>query len=145
MSIRIAIVLTTTPDENLSRIYQSALIKRPVFVHMRGGNVVASLQEVITNAAVSGAPLHVVHINSAATAKTPLALRMIEGARARGLDVTTEAYPYTASMTEIASAAYDGWERREPDAFSSLLWPATGERLTRESFERYRRQGGFVI
>ena len=85
------------------------------------------------------------HINSAATAKTPLALRMIEGARARGLDVTTEAYPYTASMTEIASAAYDGWERRGPDALSNLLWPATGERLTRESFDRYRKQGGFVI
>jgi dihydroorotase len=25
------------------------------------------------------------------------------------------------------------------------LWPATGERLTRESFEKYRKQGGFVI
>jgi dihydroorotase len=48
-------------------------------------------------------------------------------------------------MTEIASAAYDGWERRGPDAFSNLLWPATGERLTRESFDRYRKQGGFVI
>src|SRR5947208_10297986 len=48
-------------------------------------------------------------------------------------------------MSEMAPAAYDGWERREPGAFSSLLWPATGERLTRESFERYRKQGGFVI
>ena len=145
MGMGIAYTPTATPDEILNLFYLAARFKRPVFVHMRGGNVVASLQEVITNAAVSGAPLHVVHINSAATAKTPLALRMIEGARARGLDVTTEAYPYTASMTEIASVAYDGWERRELDAFSSLLWPATGERLTRESFERYRRQGGFVI
>jgi N-acyl-D-aspartate/D-glutamate deacylase len=25
-----------------------------------------------------------------------------------------------------------------------MLWPPTGERLTRESFERYHRQGGFV-
>jgi dihydroorotase len=89
--------------------------------------------------------LHIVHINSAATTKTPLALQMIEGARARGLDVTTEAYPYTASMTEIASAAYADWEQRGPEYFARLLWPATGERLTRESFERYRRQGGFVI
>jgi dihydroorotase len=112
---------------------------------MRGGNVVSSLQEVITDSAASGAPVHVVHINSAATAKTPIALQMIAGARARGLDVTTEAYPYTASMTEIASAAYSNWEQREPEFFSRLLWPATGERLTRESFERYRRQGGFVI
>jgi hypothetical protein len=111
---------------------------------MRSGNVIASLQEVITDAAAAGAPLHVVHLNSSAAAKTPQALRMIEGVRARGLDVTTEAYPYTAGMTEIASASYNGWENRPPEYFSTLLWPATGERLTRESFERYRKQGGFV-
>jgi len=145
MGMGIAYTPTATPDEILSLFSLAAGFKRPVFVHMRGGNVVASIQEVITDAAVTGVPLHIVHINSAATAKTPLALQMIDGARARGLDVTTEAYPYTASMTEIASAAYTGWEQREPEYFARLLWPATGERLTRESFERYRRQGGFVI
>jgi N-acyl-D-aspartate/D-glutamate deacylase len=145
MGLGITYTPTATPDEILSLFFMAAKFRRPVFVHMRGGNVVASLQEVIADAAVSGAPLHIVHINSAATTKTPLALQMIEGARARGLDVTTEAYPYTASMTEIASAAYAGWEQRGPEYFASLLWPATGERLTRESFERYRRQGGFVI
>jgi dihydroorotase len=145
MGMGITYTPTATPDEILSLFSLAAKFKRPVFVHMRGGNVVASLQEVITDAAVSGAPLHIVHINSAATAKTPLALQMIEGARARGLDVTTEAYPYTASMTEIASAAYAQWEQRDPEYFARLLWPATGERLTRESFERYRKQGGFVI
>jgi N-acyl-D-aspartate/D-glutamate deacylase len=145
MGMGITYTPTATPDEILSLFSLAAKFKRPVFVHMRGGNVVASLQEVMTDAAVSGAPLHIVHINSAATAKTPLALQMIEGARARGLDVTTEAYPYTASMTEIASAAYAGWEQRDPEYFARLLWPATGERLTRETFERYRKQGGFVI
>jgi N-acyl-D-aspartate/D-glutamate deacylase len=69
---------------------------------------------------------------------------VIEGARARRLDVTTEAYPYTAGMTEIASAAYSGWESQPPEYFTTFLWPPTGERLTRESFERYHRQGGFV-
>jgi hypothetical protein len=111
---------------------------------MRSGNVLASLQEVITDAAAAGAPLHIVHINSAATTNTPEALRLIEGVQRRGLDVTTEAYPYTAGMTEIASAAYRGWENRPAQAFATLLWPPTGERLTRESFERYRKQGGFV-
>ena len=135
---------TATPDEILDLFYLAAKFKRPVFVHMRAGNVIASLQEVITDAAASGAPLHIVHINSAATAKTAEALRLIQGARTRGLDVTTEAYPYTAGMTEIASAAYSGWESRPPEYFAALLWPPTGERLTRESFERYRRQGGFV-
>jgi hypothetical protein len=68
------------------------------------------MQEVITDAAAAGVPLHIFHINSAATTKTAQALRIFDGVRARGLDVTTEAYPYTASMTEIASAAYSGWE-----------------------------------
>jgi N-acyl-D-aspartate/D-glutamate deacylase len=135
---------TATPDEILNLFYLAAKFKRPVFVHMRAGNVISSLQEVITDAAASGAPLHIVHINSAATAKTADALRLIEGVRARGLDVTTESYPYTAGMTEIASAAYSGWESRPPAYFATFLWPPTGERLTRESFERYRRQGGFV-
>jgi N-acyl-D-aspartate/D-glutamate deacylase len=145
IGLGIAYTPTATPEEILNVFYLVATYRRPVFVHMRGGDVVAALQEVITDAAASGAPLHIVHINSAATAKTPQALRIIEGARTRGLDVTTEAYPYTASMTEIASAAYDGWEKQGPDYFASLLWPATGERLSRESFERYRKQGGMVI
>ncbi len=145
MGMGITYTPTATPDEILSLFYIAARFKRPVFVHMRAGNVVASLQEVITDAAVSGASLHVVHINSVALSKTPLALRMIEGARARGLDVTVEAYPYNASMTDIASAVYDGWEVQGAEYFSTLLWPATGERLTRESFARYRKQGGFVI
>jgi dihydroorotase len=145
MGLGIAYTPTAAPEEILNLFYQAARYKRPVFVHIRGGDVIAALQEVITNSAVSGAPLHVVHLNSAATARTPQALRMIEGARARGLDVTTEAYPYTASMTEIASAQYADWEKQGPEYFASLLWPVTGERLTRESFQRYRKQGGFVI
>ena len=62
--------LTATPDEVLNLFYLAAKFKRPVYVHMRAGNVIASLQAVITDTAVSGAPLHIVYINSAATAKT---------------------------------------------------------------------------
>jgi len=58
--------------------------------------------------------------------------------------VTTEAYPYTAGMTEIASAHYNDWESQPQEYFATFLWPPTGERLTRESFKRYRQQGGFV-
>jgi N-acyl-D-aspartate/D-glutamate deacylase len=144
MGLGIAYTPTATADEILSLFYLAAKFKRPVFVHIRAGNVITSLQEVIADAAAAGLPLHVVHINSAALAQTAQALRMIDGARASGLDVTTEAYPYIASMTEIASAAYSGWENRPPEDFARLLWPPTGERLTKESFERYRKQGGFV-
>jgi dihydroorotase len=54
-------------------------------------------------------------------------------------------YPYTASQTRIESALYDNWEQFPDSRFQTLLWPATGERLTRETFAKYRRQGGSVI
>lgn len=144
MGMGIVYTPTAGPEEILNLFYLAAKFKRPVFVHMRAGNVIASMQEVITDAAATGAPLHIVHINSSANAKTTEALRLIEGVRARGLDVTTEAYPYTAGMTEIASARYSGLENQPPEYFATMLWPPTGERLTRESFERYRKKGGFV-
>jgi N-acyl-D-aspartate/D-glutamate deacylase len=145
MGMGITYTPTASPDEILNLFYLAAKFKRPVFVHMRAsGNVITSLQEVITDAAASGAPLHIVHINSHATRKTAEVLRLIDGVRASGLDVTTEAYPYIAGMTEIASARYNDWQTQPPEYFASMLWPPTGERLTRESFERYHRQGGFV-
>ncbi len=144
MGMGIAYTPTASPQEILNLFYLAAKFKRPVFVHMRSGNVIASMQEVITDAAAAGTGVHIVHLNSAAQSQTREALRLLDGTRARGLDVTTEAYPYTASMTEIASAAFNGWETQGPEYFASFLWPATNERLTRESFERYRKQGGFV-
>jgi len=144
MGMGIVYTPTASPEEILNLFYLAGKFKRPVFVHMRSGNVISSMQEVITDAAASGAPLHIVHINSSSNVRTPETLRLIEGVRARGLDVTTEAYPYIAGMTEIASANYNGWENRPPEFFARMLWPPTGERLTRESFERYHRQGGFV-
>jgi N-acyl-D-aspartate/D-glutamate deacylase len=113
-----------------------------VHVHTRRG--VAGLDEVLSLAADGRAALHVVHLNSAGRGETPRMLEMITAARQSGRDVTTEAYPYTAGMTEIQSANLDEYEK--PDANLSVLeWPRTGERLTRESFTKYRREGGPVI
>jgi amidohydrolase family protein len=90
--------------------------------------------------------LHVVHINSAGLADTPVMLQMISDARAHGRDVTTEAYPYDAGMTEIQSATIQDVYRDAPsERLAELEWPPTGERLNRESFERYGRIGGPVV
>jgi N-acyl-D-aspartate/D-glutamate deacylase len=114
-----------------------------VHVHIRGG--MAGLEEVIAGAALTGAPLHVVHINSSGLAQTREMLQVIAEAQKRGLDVTTEAYPYSAGMTEIRSANYDGWEQWPAERFATLEWPVTGERLTRETFLKYRQIGGPVV
>ena len=117
----------------------------PVYVHMRGGDAIAAFEEVLALAAATGAPLHVVHAQSSGGRQTPALLQLLGRARGRGIDVTTEMYPYTASQTRIESALYDDWERYTDERFQTLLWPATGERLTRETFARYRKQGGSVI
>jgi dihydroorotase len=95
---------------------------------------------------MTGAPLHAVHISSMGLRGTPLLLQMIGEAQARGLDVTTECYPYTATQTLIQSAIYDqGWQEKLGIDYKDLQWVATGERLTAESFARYRKTGGAVI
>lgn len=119
-------------------------------VHMRGGGSVAGapeagFSEVFTAASAAGTPLHIVHINSSSGASIRHMLQVLEEVRARGFDVTTEAYPYTAGATRIESALFNDWEKRPDSYFASLQWPATGERLTRESFAKYRKSGGRVI
>lgn len=115
----------------------------PVYTHVRGkgriepGSSVESIGEVIAAAAVSGASLHIVHMNSSALKDAPECLKLVEGARARGLDVTTEAYPYIAGMTAINSTIFNpGWRQRFGVDYKDLQLVETGERLTKESFDR---------
>ena len=96
-------------------------------------------------AAITGAPLHIVHIQSTGGPDVTSELQMISEARSRGMDVTTEAYPYTMGMTSIQAAFLDHKENEADTYFTPMLWPATGEHLTRESFLRYRKEGGMII
>jgi N-acyl-D-aspartate/D-glutamate deacylase len=120
-------------------------------VHMRNAGAkepassVQALEELLSAAAITGAPLHVVHVHSTGGPATPKLLQMIGEARSRGLDVTTECYPYIAGMTEIKSAIFnEGWQEVFGIDYKDLQWAATGERLTKETFEKYRQTGGMV-
>jgi N-acyl-D-aspartate/D-glutamate deacylase len=121
-----------------------------VHVHIRGSGddpdgTFGGFQEVLADAAATGAALHVVHIQSTSGPNVMHELDMIRGARALGLDVTTEAHPYDHGGTPIESALFDHKEKEPGGYFASLLWTETGEHLTRESFLRYRKTGGRVI
>jgi imidazolonepropionase-like amidohydrolase len=133
-----------TRDELLAVFNIAAKTKTPVHLHITPG--ADGLKEALSLANETGAPLHVVHINSSSLAETPVMLEMISVARAHGRDVTTEAYPYDAGMTEIQSATIQDIYKAAPDErLAELEWPRTGERLNRESFERYSRIGGPVV
>jgi N-acyl-D-aspartate/D-glutamate deacylase len=132
-----------TPDELLEVFRVAGRNRVPVHVHIRRG--VAGLTEVLKLAGDAKAPLHVVHINSSGTTATAEMLKMIANARAQGLDVTTEAYPYAAGMTEIQSANLDEYQDAPESRVALLEWPRTGERLNRETFQKYRTMGGPVV
>jgi N-acyl-D-aspartate/D-glutamate deacylase len=152
IGLGIAYVPSATHPEILSVMRIAADRRVPCYVHIRSpgalepGSVTESIEEMIAGAAVTGASVHIVHLTSMALGQTGLAIEMIEGARKRGLDISTEAYPYTAGQTRLDSAVFDeGWRERLGITYKDLQWVATGERLTAETFARYRKEGGSVI
>lgn len=141
-----------TQWEILEMFRAAAKFHAPCSVHIRAKgdtgpqNVFSSIEELIAATAVTGAPAHICHVQSTANRHTARALELISAARARGLDVSVECYPYTAGMTDIRSAIFDpGWQQRAGIDFGDLQWPATGERLNAASFAKFRQTGGMVI
>src|SRR5271154_5946003 len=139
-------------EEILEMFRAAAKYHASVHVHLRFAglqepqNGLAGIEEVIAAAASTGAPLHVVHITSMGLRDTPQLIAAVEGAQKNGLDVTTECYPYTAGSTRLDSAIFDpGWQERQGITYHDVQWTDTGERLTAETFEKYRKAGGTVV
>ena len=133
-----------TRDEQLAVFRVAAMSKTPVHLHCRTG--VAGLTKELSLVDETDAALQVVHVNSTGLAEMPAMLEMISDSRARGHDVTAEAYPYAAGMTEIQSATIlDIYADAPDEQLAKIEWPRTGERLNRESFDRYREIGGPIV
>src|SRR2546430_16152124 len=99
----------------------------------------------MASAVATQARLHSVHAIASADAEIAAFLTAIKAARDRGQDVTTEAYPYGAGMTEIQSALFDDWKTWPDAKFGLHQLVSTGERLNRKTFEEARKKGGTVI
>jgi len=141
-----------THQEIIEMFRVAANYQAPVHVHVRFAGTgepetgLAAVEEVIAAAAATGTPLHVVHITSIGLSQTPQLIQLVEGAQRRGLDVTTECYPYVAASTGLESALFDpGWQERMGITYKDVQWAKTGERLTAETFEKYRAEGGAVV
>lgn len=132
--------------EEVFRVFEMARRwKAPIFTHVRSMTP-GAMQEMIANAAATGVALHIVHVNSMSLGALPFVLDLIAAANRQGLDITTEAYPYTAASTSLESTIFDeGWQDRLGISYGDVQWVKTGERLTRETFASYRKQGGTVI
>jgi len=71
-----------------------------------------SVRETIAIGEGGGLPTQITHhkvIGKANWGRSVEALRLVDEARARGVDVTSDQYPYTASSTSVASALIPAW------------------------------------
>jgi N-acyl-D-aspartate/D-glutamate deacylase len=138
-------------NEELQLMFDvAAKWKRPAFIHMRYGSmgepgVLASIHEVVAYCVMTGASAHIVHLGASSTVNFDTAIEAVQRARRRGIDLTVESYPYIAGMTRLETSIFDpGFQERLGLRYEDMMWVATGERLTAETFEKYRKQGGLV-
>jgi N-acyl-D-aspartate/D-glutamate deacylase len=144
----------TTRHELIEVFRLAKSLDVPVFVHARSsglkepGSGIEAVTELVGAAAITGAALHVVHVNSVCMKDAMECVAMLAGARERGLDVTTEAYPYTVAMTLINSAYFNpGWREKRGLDYGDIELPESGERLTKETFDELHSatEGRFVL
>jgi N-acyl-D-glutamate deacylase len=100
----------------------------PTFTHVRHLSVIEpqssfeAFEELIALAAATGAHMHISHLNSNSTRDIPAIAELIGGAQARGLKITTEAYPYAAGSTVVGAELFRGnWRDRMGGAKASDL------------------------
>ena len=121
-------------------------------VHTRYGTLLeeqsnlTAVEEVMSASLISGAPIHIVHVPSMALGMTARVLQVIREAQLKGFDISCDAYPYTAFGTGLDSEVFaPGWQQRFGIDYKDLEWAKTHERLTPETFEKYRKERGMVI
>jgi N-acyl-D-aspartate/D-glutamate deacylase len=142
-----------TPDEIVPQMELAKKYGLPVFFHARysdmeePGTNIDALNEIIGYARQTGASVHIDHINSTGgTFSMTQSLKMIEDARATGLDITACTYPYDFWGTYLNSARFDkGWQQRFHISFHDLQLAGTSERLTVESFKKYQKLGKLAV
>jgi N-acyl-D-aspartate/D-glutamate deacylase len=112
-----------------------------------GGNNFDAINEVIGYAKELKASVQIAHINSTGgTFSMPESLRIIEEARREGVDITVDLYPYNSWATYSNSARFDpGWQERFQISYEDLQVGNSTERLTEESFNRYRKKRVLLI
>ena len=122
----------------------------PCHLHARyKGNVFPltmslAAMEVVAIAAATGAQAQLAHLISSTVGSAPLSIALVEGARARGVDVGFDFHVWTRNQTTLQSALFDeGWQERFGGAtYSDVYVAQTQERLTEERFYELRGQPG---
>jgi dihydroorotase/N-acyl-D-amino-acid deacylase len=141
---------TFTPTEEVIELARVAGRFGGIHVsHMRdeASGVIESVKETIAIGEQGGLPTQVTHhkiIGPANWGRSVDTLRLIDEARARGVDATIDQYPYTASSTSIQAALLPAWaqEGGREATLKRLKDPATRAKIKTESTRIIRNERG---
>ncbi|WP_369130210.1 amidohydrolase family protein [Modestobacter roseus] len=142
-ALGIGVLVGYAPDSGRAEYFRlaglAARLGVPTFTHTRyistaePGTSLEGALEVIAAAAGTGAAMHMCHVNSTSNRMIDEVAGAVDAARATGVRVTTEAYPYGAGATVIG-AAFLAPEvlHRMGIGPRRLTYLATGERVADE-------------
>jgi dihydroorotase/N-acyl-D-amino-acid deacylase len=117
--------------------------------HMRdeAAAIVDSVTETIAIGERGRLPTQITHhkiIGRGNWGRSDATLRLVDEARARGVDATIDQYPYTASSTSIQAALLPAWaqEGKREDVLARLREPASRARIKTETVRLIREERG---
>ena len=139
-----------TPTEEVIELARVAGEMGGIYIsHMRNeaNGLVESVRETIAIGERGRLPTQVTHhkvVGKAYWGGSVETLRMIDEARARGVDATIDQYPYTASSTNIGSALMPSWalEGGREATLKRLKDPATRAKIKAETVAIIRDERG---
>jgi N-acyl-D-amino-acid deacylase len=132
---------TFTPTAEVIELAKVAGSMGGIYIsHMRdeASGILASVRETIEIGEKGGLPTQITHhkiIGKANWGKSVDTLRLVDEARARGVDATIDQYPYTASSTSIQAALMPAWslEGGRQEVLKRLQNPSMRSELQKET------------
>ncbi len=109
--------------------------------------LMGSLREAIRIGEEAGMPVHIAHIKALGVdvqGRAAEVIALVEAARARGVKVTADQYPWLASGSSLDASLLPAWslDGGREALLAQLAVPAARLRIVAESRENLRRRGG---
>ena len=105
-----------------------------------------AVKELIANAAITGAHMHVCHINSTSLKDIHSTLELIDNAFENNINISVGAYPWGAASTVVGAAMFSGEGWRERMGSTAENFQLGTERMTEEQLTDYQKNnpGTFI-
>ena len=106
-----------------------------------------AIKELIANSALTGAHMHICHINSTSLKDIESIISLVDDAYAKNINISVGAYPWGAASTVVGAAMFSGEGWRERMGSTAHNFQLGTERMTEEQLEDYQKNnpGTFIV